>query len=437
MAENAFPEAEQEKLALSQELSVDSVQQTSVTTNRRSRGWLAPLLLGTGLGVAIAVSSISLFSRPTTPPSNTAQQNQVQAPAMSVTVAPVQTTSVSRTLNTTGSVAARELIAVLPQTTGLQIQQILVDEGDSVNKGQVLAILDNSVLKAQINEAQAELEANRAAVVQRQAALAQSRASQQEAQRTLERNQQLASAGAISRQDLDTRATAFTTATEAVRVAQANVSSAEADVRSSIARIQQLQTQLGQTTVRAPAAGIVAERNVEIGNVAGTEQFFSIIRGGLLELQANVPAVQLPQVRIGAPATITSDSDSRVRLQGRVREIAPLVDAESRQAKVTIDIPNTSLLRPGIFARAAITTATVQGVTVPAKAVLPQPDGGATVFVLSQENTVRATPVQVGEVINGGRVEIKSGLQPGSRVVIAGAGYLKDGDRVQVVRSTP
>jgi multidrug efflux pump subunit AcrA (membrane-fusion protein) len=159
---------------------------------------------------------------------------------MSVTVAPVQTTSVARTLNVTGTVAARDLIPVLPQTTGLQIKQILVEEGDVVKQGQVIAVLDNSVLQAQINEARADIESNQAVVGQRQAALAQARATLAEAQRNLQRYQELANAGAISRQELDTRATTAATAREAVRVAQANISSASADVRSSRASLAQL-----------------------------------------------------------------------------------------------------------------------------------------------------------------------------------------------------
>ncbi len=400
----------------------------------RLNGWQG-VLIGTGVGIAIAVGGMRLLSRPAAQtPAVAPQQQQNRPPSMSVTVAPVETTRVARTLNTTGTVAARDLIAVLPQTTGLQIEQILVDEGDVVKAGQVMAVLDNSVLQAQLSQAKAEVESSQAVVRQRQAALAQGRASLAEAERIFKRNQQLANAGAISREDLDTRATAVATATEAVRVAEANISSAQADVRSSIARVQQLQTQLEQTVVRAPAGGIVAEKNVEIGNVTnGTQQLFSIIRGGLVELQAQVPAIQLPQVRIGVPALITSDTDPRVRLQGKVREIAPLVDPQSRQATVTIDIPSTSLLRPGMFARAAITTTTVPGLTIPAKAVVPQPDGSSIVFVLSNQDKVQAQPVEVGEVLIGGRVEILNGLKLGDRVAVAGAGYLKDGDRVQVV----
>ncbi len=402
---------------------------------RRSRkqlqDWFSPLLIGTGLGIAIAVAGTNFLSRPV-PKQNSATPSSTQAPSMSVTVATSESTQVARSLSVTGTVAARHLIAVLPQTTGLQIEQILVDEGDWVAAGQVMAVLDNSVLNAQIQQAKAQVESSQAVVGQRQAALAQARASLAEAERTLARNQQLANAGAISRQELDIRATAVATATEAARVAQANINSAQADVRSSIARVQQLQTQLEQTQVRAPAAGIVAERNVEIGNVAGTQQLFSIIQNGALELQAQVPAIQLPQVEVGAKAQITSDTDPRIRLQGRAREIAPLVNAQSRQATVTIDMPRTSLLRPGMFARAAITTTTVPGIAVPAKAVVPQPDGSAAVFLLSRD-TVQAQSVEVGEILSGDRVEIKNGLKPGDRVAVAGAGYLKDGDRVRVI----
>jgi RND family efflux transporter MFP subunit len=360
---------------------------------------------------------------------------------MTVTVAEVETTRVTRTLPTTGTVAASDLIPVLPQTNGLQIIRILVNEGDVVKAGQVIALLDDSVLQAQISQAKADMESNRALVVQKQAALAQARASLAEAQRNFQRYQQLANQGAISRQELDTRATAATTAREAVRVAEANISSAEADVRSSNARVAQLQTQLGQTVVRASARGVVTKpvvndaiRNVaQVGDVASTTvPLFSLIKEGLLEVEAQVSDILLPQVKIGALVQITSDADSRVRLQGRVRDIEQLVDQNNRKATVNIDLPPTDLLRPGMFAKAAITTATTTGAAVPQKALVYQGEK-AIVFMLSGEDTVRAQPVQIGEILNGGKVEITSGLKLGDRVVVTGAGYLKDGDRVRIV----
>ena len=402
---------------------------------QRSRGWLVPLLVGTGLGVGLTGLGMTIMNRPTTKPVVTPQSVNL-APSMSVTIAPAELTPVARTLSVTGTVNARDLIPVLPQATGLQIKQILVDEGDSVKSGQTLAILDSSVLQTQIAQAKAEVESNRAVVRQRQASLAQSRATLAEANSNYERYRGLADAGAISRQELETRSTTATTAREAISVAQANIASAEADVRISLARVQQQQTLLNQTIVRAPASGVIAEQTAQVGDVANsTQKIFSIIQNGSLELQAKVPATNLNQVKINSPVVVTSDADSRLRLQGNVREIAPLVDPQSREATVRIDLPATALLRPGMFASGAITIANVPGIAIPAKAVLPQSDGSAIAFVLTNGDIVRSQKITVGEVIGKSNVEIVNGLKIGDRVVVAGAGYLKDGDKVQVVEA--
>ncbi len=434
--------------------------------------WLMPLFLGTGLGIGITFVGMQLLHNPIKG-STAKSPPQASLTLPTVTVAMAVTTRIARSLSSTGTVAAREHILVLPQTSGLQIKKILVNEGKQIKAGEVLAILDDSVLQTQIDQAKAKVQSDKGLFEQKQAALAtaranvaqaranvaQARASEKDALVKLKNYQQLGDAGAISREQLDDRATNATTKKEAVNAAveavnaavatigsaKANVNSAQADVQNSAAKVAQLQTQLGQTLVRAPVAGIIAKKNVEVGDVTSTKQLFEIIRDGALELQAQIPEVQLPQVAIGASAQITSDSDRRVRLDGIVREISPQVDEKNRKAIVKINLPPTPLLRPGMFARAAITTNTVMSVSVPAKAVLPQPDGKAIVFTLSGEDTqksealktvkvyiVKATKVQVGEIIRGGDIEISQGLNPGVRVVTVGAPYLKDGDRVQV-----
>ncbi|HEY9902734.1 MAG TPA: efflux RND transporter periplasmic adaptor subunit [Candidatus Sericytochromatia bacterium] len=399
---------------------------------KRKFGWQG-VALGVGLGIALSAGAATLRPKVASTDKPETKTQQQAPPSQTVTVASAQASRIARVLNTTGTVAARDLVPVLPQANGLQVKQILVGEGQEVRAEQVMAILDDSVLRAQIEGARAEIESKQATVQQRQAALQQARATEADAQRTLERFQILANNGAISRQELDTRSTTAATTAEATRVAQANIGTAQADVRSSVAKLQQLQTQLGQTVVRAPVSGVVAEKIVNLGDVTnGTQKLFTLIGNGALELQAQVPATQLPQVRTGASAKITSDTDSRVSLSGTVREIAPLVNAQSRQALVRIDVPATTLLRPGMFARAAITTTTNTGVTVPNKAIQPQSDGSIMVFLLSGEDKVQARKVEVGEVVNGGNVEIKNGLKQGDRVVVAGAGYLKDGDRVRI-----
>ena len=491
---------------------------------RRRRSWVVPLVVGTGLGVVITLGGMRVLPQ-RAPGNTTVSENksaQKVAPTMTVTLALAETTRVARTLSTTGTVAARDLTPVLPQTNGLQIKKILVNVGDVVKAGQVMAVLDDSLLQDQIRQAKADVEAKQADVASKQAdlaskqagvtssqagvtssqaivqqklaELAQAKAKLRDAEINIKRDQELADQGVISRRLLDTATTNLATATEGVRLAEANIKSAEANVlsaranigsaeasvkisranigsaeasvKSSAAKEEQLKTQLGQTIVRAPVAGVVAEKLARVGDVTGvppqtqiatvvggTQKLFSIIQDGKLELQALVPQVQLPQVKIGAGVQITSDVDSRVRLQGQVREIEPVVNQQRREATVKINLPQTNFFKPGMFARAAITTVTTKSLAVPQKAVQPQPDGSAIVFMLSgvdvqsagsrREDTVRAQKVEVGEILVGGRVEIKSGLKLGvsgaplkeARVVVDGAGYIKDGDKVRVVNS--
>ncbi len=488
-----------------EEAAIEEATFKEYTETEKQRPWWTIMLLGMALGVGITFGGMRLLSnRPKNEPNVANQSTQPVAPAMTVTLALVEFTRVARNLGVTGTVAASELIPVLPQSNGLQIKQISVKQGDSVKEGQVMAVLDDSLLQDQIRQAKAEvesqqaevasrvadlaskqaaLESSRATVIssqatvqQRQADLAQAKAKLREAERNYQRNQKLSNQGAISKQLFETAQTNFETAQEAVRIAEANirsaiagvssqeanissaqagvssaiarVNSAKAGVKSATARVQQLKTQLGQTIVRAPVSGKVAEKLARVGDitgvppqtqvgtvVGGSQKLFSIIRSGNLELQAKVPTVQLSQIKIGAPAQITSEVDNRIKLQGKVREIEPVVNQQSREATVKIDLPATNLLRPGMFARAAIVTDTNMGVAVPQKAVLPQPDGSAIVFVLAQNNIVNSQKVETGEILKGGKVEIKSGLQPGKNIVVEGAGYLKDGDKVRVAKS--
>ncbi|WP_414623016.1 efflux RND transporter periplasmic adaptor subunit [Calothrix sp. CCY 0018] len=470
----------------------------------KQRPWWTIMLMGVVLGVGITMGGMRLLSnRPKSEAKVANTPTTEVAPAMTVTLALVELTKVARNLNVTGTVGASELTPVLPQSNGLQIKQILVQQGDSVKESQVMAILDDSLLQDQILQAKAEVESqeaevasrvadlaskqaalesskanvisNQATVQQRQADLAQAQAKLREATRNYQRNKQLSDRGAISKQLFETAETNFETAKEAVRIAQANIrsaianvssaeanissaeagvssaiakiNSAKAGVKSATARVQQLKTQLGQTVVRAPVSGIVAEKLARVGDitgvppqtqvgnvVGGTQKLFSIIRQGNLELQAKVPTVQLSQIKVLAPAQITTDADNRVKLRGKVKEIEPVVNQQRREATVKIDLPATNLLKPGMFARAAILTDTNMAVAIPQKAVLPQPDGSAIVFTIDPDKIATSKKVETGEILKGGKIEIKSGLQPGKSVIVDGAGYLKDGDKVRIAK---
>lgn len=488
-----------------QETTIEQATFQDYPETKKQKPWWVIMLVGMALGVGITFGGTQFLSnRPQKKTEVVNKSNTEIAPAITVTLSSVESTKAVRNLNVTGTVAARELTPVLPQSNGLQVKEILVQQGNAIKKGQVMAILDDSLLQDQIRQAKAEiesqqaevasrqadlasqqaaLESSRASVIsskatvqQRQADLAQSQARLREAERNYNRNQSLSNQGAISKQLFETAQTNFETARETVRIAQANirssqanvssqeasinsakagvssaqakVKSAKAGVRSATARLQQLKTQLGQTVVRAPVSGIVAEKLARVGDitgvppqtqlgqtvVGGTQKLFSIIRQGNLELQAKVPTVQLSQIEVGATATITTDADSRVKLQGKIREIEPVVNQQRREATVKINLPATNLLKPGMFARAAIITDTNMAVVIPQKAVLPQTDASAIVFTIDENKIASSTKVETGEILKAGKIEIKNGLQPGQSVVVDGVGYLKDGDKVRVVK---
>lgn len=211
------------------------------------------------------------------------------------------------------------------------------------------------------------------------------------------------------------------------------IAQAEAQLAQAKAQQQATTAQLANTKILAPASGEVAERNGRVGDVTSPSQpLFRIIEKGRLELLLKVPETDLPQIRPGQSVKITSKNDSKLTLQGKVREIDPVVDEQSRQATVKVDLPASDALKPGMFLQGLITTSAATGLTVPSKAVLPQPDNSAIVYKLQADGTVKAQPVQQGEIMSGDRVEIKSGLSLSDRVVVKGAAFLKDGDKVEV-----
>ncbi|NER78870.1 MAG: efflux RND transporter periplasmic adaptor subunit [Leptolyngbya sp. SIO1D8] len=408
-------------------------------TAKLGRGGYMNLLLGVGLGIAIAFIGSRLFAGKADSTSGPpVAETTTQVSAQTVTVAPVQMGQVTDQLTITGTVQPADLLEVTPQISGLQIRDVLVEEGDRVTAGQPLVILDDIELQTQIQQANAQIEVAQAEVQQEKANLAQSEAALAEAEANLLRYQSLADQGAVSAEELGSRSTEAITSQESVGVAQANVASAEATVRSRQAELARLQAQLTYTTVNAPTEGIVAERPASVGDVSSTSnEVITLIRNNQLELAAEVPQVQLSQVQVGVPAIVTATTDEAIRVEGTVQEIQPLVDPQTRTAQVIIQFPASDLVRSGMFLTAEIQVGQRSGLTVPATALLPQPDGSVRVYVLGSDNTAVARTVDVGtrlasEGDETAQAEILQGLDAGEQVIVAGASYVQAGDVVTV-----
>jgi HlyD family secretion protein len=375
---------------------------------RRQARW-AVVLIVILIAAALAFAAIRIFSH---------KAAAIQAaPTQTITVGMVAQGAMARSLVVNGSLAAWDELPVGAEAGGLAITQVEVEEGDRVTKGQLLAQLDDSVLRAQLAQAHA-------AVAQAEAGLQKAEAMSATAGSDVRRAKELSKNGFISGQLAEQRETTAATALADVNVARQNLvtSKAIADERAA---------QLAQTEVRAPTDGIVSKRMATLGNVVSVgQQLFRLIRDGRVELRAEVPEMDLVRLTAGQPATIiANDADPR-RFEGNIRLIGATVDPQTRIGMVYIALPDDPALKPGMYVHGEISTGSSDAIQVPEEALVFK-DSKPAIFVISADSRAKLRMVVTGARVNG-LVEIIGGVAAGEQVALAGAGYLKDNDLVRV-----
>ncbi len=329
------------------------------------------------------------------------KSDQPSASGPTVTVASAATTSLPRIITASGTVTAWEEVPVGAETGGLVATAVYVDEGSYVRQGQPLVQLNDALLRAQLRQQQAGVQTAEANVARDDAALS--------------RAQELKERGFLSQASLDT--------------ALANQRASAANLAQARASLSETQTRLSQATLRAPVSGLIISRSVTRGQIvqAGTEMF-RMVRDGRLELDAQVPETELALIRAGQTATISSDQVGQTT--GRVRIVTPEVNADNRLGVARIALAGGGGFRPGMFAKAEIDVGAQPTITVPTASILYR-ENRAGVFVLMTNNHVRFQQVNVLS-----RAEDRTsvtGVNPGAQVIVEGAGFLGDGDRVNVV----
>ncbi len=327
-------------------------------------------------------------------------------PALTVTVTTPMRVTVTTAVAANGNIAAWQEAIVGAEANGMRLAEVLVNVGDVVRKGQVLARFDSAMVTA-------DLAQSRATVAEAEAHLAEAAANAQRAR-------DLQPSGALSAQQVAQLLTAERTAQarlEAVKAAQ---------------QVQQLRLQ--QAEVLAPDSGVISARSATVGAVvpAGTE-LFRLIRQGRLEWRGEVAAADLAQIRRGQRVQVDA---SGAPVTGTVRQVAPTVDAATRNALVYVDLPDTGgRLKAGMFARGEFATGSSMALTLPQSAVLLR-DGFSYIFTVGADDRVTQGKVTTGRR-SGDRVEILQGLDEKARVVASGGGFLADGDTVRVVAAAP
>lgn len=391
--------------------------------NKKNNAFLAqvgavkPTVLA-AIVVVLLAGGAYLAMKPSTPsnPAQAASKPQADSPkvaasgakpALTVTLAQPSLVQLPVALAANGNIGAWQEASIGAETNGLRLTQVLVNVGDNVKKGQLLATFSADSVRADVAQAKASLAEAQAQLV--------------DAQANAERANSLKGTGALSTQQIEQMLTA-------AKAAQARVLATQAQVDSQSIR-------LGNAQVLAPDNGIISARSASVGAVVGAGmELFRIIRQGRLEWRGEVTAAELARVKVGNKVNVVTAAGTR--LEGRVRAIAPTVDPVSRAALVYVDLPaGTQLAKAGMFARGEFDLGATSANTVPPTALVVR-DGFSYLYRVNADNRVSQLKVQTGRIV-GDRVEVLTPLPAGTRLVASGAGFLNDGDLVRVVAGVP
>ncbi len=352
------------------------------------------------LPAALAVAALAVAGLTGCAAKKVAETSREQA--RSVTVVPVEAREIQGGLTASGVLVPREDVAVFPQLNGYPVVSVLADEGSMVKAGQPLARMDDTLLRAQLDQQTALLNQQKVAADRADAEAA--------------RVKGLEARGILSQEQIDARRFAAI--------------SAQAQAKAQAAALHDVETRESLLTVRAPYAGLVIERNVRPGDMSASgTPWFRLAKDSQIELAADVSEESLDKLHTGSPVEVTLASGEKV--EGRVRLISPRVDASTKLGRVRVSLPVRPDIRAGGFATASFTGLTHSALAVPETAVRYDADGAA-VLVLTSDNRLSRIPVVTG-VRGGGFVELTTGPSAGARVVAKAAEMLTSGDTVKPV----
>lgn len=321
-----------------------------------------------------------------------------------------------------GALKAKEQVAVNPKVAG-RIVQMKVDTGHAVRSGALLAVIEDAEIEQQVERSKASMAVTEASISQREAELANARAE-------LQRQEQLLESGLISRQQFEEVQTRF-------RVAQSQLELARAQKRQSEAEQRELNILHAQTRIYAPMSGIIAKRHVDVGAMVNPSvPIVTVVNVSTMVIYANAPERDVARIKVGVPAAVTIDGLSGQHYEGRVMRISPVLDPQTRNGLVEIEINNRDgALKGEMFARAELDLGTTREATLIPRDALVYRGEQPGVYLLNSGNA-KFQPVETG-LNQGDRVEVVKGVKEGEVVVTRGANLIKDGDPVRVEGNSP
>jgi HlyD family secretion protein len=354
-----------------------------------------------GIGVAV-VLAVALGWRAAHVHGEAAGKDKDLAVPPLVTVVVPTLGSVDTTVSLTGQIGAQNDMPIGVEGDGGRIAAVLVEPGDHVRRGQVLARLNPLTAQSQVAGAEAALDELRAAAAAAQAEYARAQGARD----------------SFSVEEFERRRTGALTAQAKVKLAEAQLDEAH--------------TRWQRTAVVAPSDGIVLTRAAEVGQIAtpGAAPLFRLAQGGAIEMRGQVAEQDMPRLKVGQSVQVRLDGVAQP-FTGKVWQIGAIIDAVTRQGSVRIALPaHDQNLRPGAFARAEIQAGTTVGVLVPQTAVLSDEQGSYALIVDADQRVQRRAITVSGAHAEG--LLVSSGLTGNERVVAIAGAFLRTGEQVQV-----
>ncbi|HXP80988.1 MAG TPA: efflux RND transporter periplasmic adaptor subunit [Verrucomicrobiae bacterium] len=323
--------------------------------------------------------------------------------ASGVAVIVAQGATVPDSLEAVGTVRAAQTAQIASQTMG-NIVEIRAQEGDRVQGGQILAIIDDSQPRAAVEQSAAAVTAAQKEISSAESELAL-------AQSTLKRYQQLIDKESISPQEFDEIKTRSQAAESRRDMARANEAQADAALTQS-------RTSLGNTQIRAPFAGVVIEKKADAGTFASPGvPLFTLEDTRSYRLEAMVDESDIRLVRVGEAVPVLLDSLQSAEFRGRVAQIVPAADPASRSFLVKIELPADARFRSGLFGRARFPRGARSALLIPGTTIVERGQLRG-VFVVDANQIAQLRYVTLGKAF-GEHVEVLSGLQQGEKLVAA------------------
>ena len=313
-------------------------------------------------------------------------------------------------------------VDVVSKMTG-RIDQLSAEIGDWVQKGTLIAKVDEDEVRQQVNRAAAALEVAKASLSQKQTDL-------EILKKELDRTVELHENQLIPRRDLDTAEARYRGAIAQEKLAEAQIDQAQAELR-------ELRVRLDNTRILAPISGLVGKRHLDNGALVNPSMpVVSLVDLSTMVMEINAPEKDLVKIRAGLEANIVLDAYPEQKFKGRVIRLSPILDPATRTGSVEVEVPNPKMmLKAEMFARVELDLGTRHNTLLVPREALVSHDQQRGVFKL-QDDIARFQPVDAG-VAQGGEVEVISGLKEGEAVITLGVNLVKNGDRVQLRSEKP